>query len=234
MLRLRTRGTSAAGWLTILALIAMTSIIGCGGKEEASAPATGEEVRTAAAAALADDAALAATPAAEGEAAAEDSGLPEVDEAQKIQNFANLYGPITRIEERNWDNRVIEWVVFTPPDPTWVTAAHRGRRARLPLSMITDADAPEDLEGYFQIYPAASSSGRTVSRETVTASAESQTEAAAAETEAAEAPEAEATESAATETEETQVTAAAAEGPPEGASQPARRGSRGGGRGGRG
>ena len=227
MLRLRTRGTSAAGWLTILALIAMTSVIGCGGKEEASAPAAGEEVRTAAAAALADDAALAATPAAEGEAAAEDSGIPEVDEAQKIQNFANLYGPITRVEERNWDERVIEWVVFTPPDPTWVTSAHRGRRAKLPLSMIMDADTPEALEGYFQIYPAGSSAGATVSRETITASAESQTE-------AAEATEAEATESATSETEETQVTAAAAEGPPEGASEPARGGRRGGGRGGRG
>jgi len=224
MLRLRTHGITLAGWLTILALIAMTSIIGCGGKEEASAPATGEEVRTAAAAALADDAALAATPAAEGEAAAEDSGLPEVDEAQKIQNFANLYGPITRVEERNWDERVIEWVVFTPPDPTWVTAAHRGRRARLPLSMITDADAPEDLEGYFQIYPAGSSSGQTVSRETITASA---------------ATEAEATESATTETEapkpaESQATSGAAPAPPEGASEPARGGRRGGGRGGRG
>ncbi len=238
MLRLRTRGISAAGWLTILALIAMTSIIGCGGKEEAAtepAPAEGEEVQSAAATAPADDTAPAATAEGEGEEAAEDSGLPEVDAAQKIQNFANLYGPITRVEERNWDDRVIEWVVFTPPDPTWVTSVHRGRRAKLPLSMITDADAPEDLEGYFQIYPSASGSGRTVSRETITASAESQTEAAAAETEAAEATEAEATTEE-PETEEVQVTAATAQEPPAAPSapEPARGGRRGGGRGGRG
>jgi len=277
MLRLRTRGINAAGWLTILALIAMTSIIGCGGNKEApTAPAAAgdEEAQIDAALTSAGAAAPgaaqqpaatggrrgggragragagdtggrapaaaaqqpAATPSApsEGAEAAADFVISEVDAAQKIQNFANLYGPITRVQERNWDDRVIEWVVFTPPNATWVTPAHRGRRAKLPLSMIMDADAPEALEGYFQIYPTGSSAGQTVSSQTITASAGAQIAAAGAtQTTATETTGAKATQTQAPKPAESQATAAPAQAPPAGASGTGRGGRRGGGRGGR-
>ena len=105
---------------------------------------------------------------AEGEeTAAATTKIPEVDEAEKVRDFAALYGPVTRLDEKDWDGRLLEWVVFTYDGSS---RKLKGRSYKLPLSMVVDAPCAEILEGYFPIYAAtARPTGKTISTQIVTA-----------------------------------------------------------------
>jgi len=93
--------------------------------------------------------------------------ISETEAAAKVHDFAALYGPVTRVEEKNWDGRLLQWVSFTYDGENLKL---KGRRFKLPLSMVVDAPYPEVLEGYFPIYSAAGRlSGKTVSTQTITA-----------------------------------------------------------------
>jgi hypothetical protein len=84
----------------------------------------------------------------------------EVQKAAKIQRFAALYGPVAWTKERNWDGRLIEWVMLK----------HQGRSVKLPASLIMDARRLSILDGYFWIY---NDTGvrRVASKQTITAPA---------------------------------------------------------------
>jgi hypothetical protein len=104
---------------------------------------------------------------AEGEETAVATGIPEVDEAEKVRDFAALYGPVTRLDEKDWDGRVLEWVVFSYDGDN---RKLQGRTFKLPLSMVVDAPCAEILEGYFPIYAAtARPTGKKISAQIVTA-----------------------------------------------------------------
>jgi len=76
--------------------------------------------------------------------------MPEADRAKKIREFASLYGPVTLCYEKNWDGRILQWVMFT----------YRGAHIKMPLSMVLDVAKPKELEDYFVIYPASGSPGK--------------------------------------------------------------------------
>jgi hypothetical protein len=86
--------------------------------------------------------------------------LSEVEKTEKIRAFAAAYGPIQLVQEKNWDDRILNWVTFT----------HEGKKFKMPLVMIYDAPNPEILEGYFGVYPASGSPGKAVATQTITAS----------------------------------------------------------------
>lgn len=68
--------------------------------------------------------------------------ISEDERAKKIRAFVEVYGPVTLAYEKDWDGRVVEWLLFT----------HQGRKVKMPLSMALDVSDPKDLEGYFVIY----------------------------------------------------------------------------------
>jgi len=155
--------------------------------------------------------------------------LSEVEMAEKVEEFASLFGPVSRIKEQYWDDKTTDWLLFTY---TGENRGARGRKVKLPLSMVEDADDLSVLEGYFPIYVVTGlrPSGNVISRQeisvpkiTIAAYKEQYAAKTAAAREAARAEAAEAGEAAAVE-----APAAAAETPAPGG----RRGA-GGGPGGR-
>jgi hypothetical protein len=92
--------------------------------------------------------------------------LSEVEIAEKVQEFASLFGPISRIKEQYWDDKTTDWLLFTY---TGENRGARGRKVKLPLSMVEDADDLSILEGYFPIYvvTALRPSGNVISRQEI-------------------------------------------------------------------
>jgi hypothetical protein len=76
--------------------------------------------------------------------------MSDEERAKKVREFAKNYGPLTLAYEKNWDGRVLEWVMFS----------HKGQSIKMPLSMVLDAPKTKELEGYFVIYPASGSPGK--------------------------------------------------------------------------
>lgn len=113
---------------------------------------------------------------AEGEAeaaAALPAGIPpeeelsEVEQAEKLRDFAAVYGPTTRTEEKDWNGNSLRWVSFTYDGERRTID---GKTIKLPLRMVLNSPYPELLEGWFPIYTAGGRpSGELISRETITA-----------------------------------------------------------------
>jgi len=76
--------------------------------------------------------------------------MSDEERAKRIREFAKDYGPLTLAYEKNWDGRILEWVMFS----------HKGQNIKMPLSMVLDAAKTKNLEGYFVIYPASGSPGK--------------------------------------------------------------------------
>ncbi len=137
----------------------------------ATAPAAGAEQ----AAAPAEDATEAAEgeDAAEGEEPAQKTGISEVDVAKRVNEFSSLYGPLSRVKEKYWNDTTTDWLIFTyTNDGDELTSAQKrlkGRRIKLPVSMAVDAFDLSMLDGYFPIYVATAlrPSGEVVSRQDI-------------------------------------------------------------------
>jgi len=155
---------------------------GRAGRAGAGAPAEGEQVPEAPGPAgeapaeqtpreAADEQAAeeAGAGAAAGPAEAE-TGIAAVDTAAKLRDFAAIYGPTTRVDEKDWDGHVLQSVIVSYDGDDRLLSHIRGKQIKLPLDMIENADYMETLEGYFPIYVAAGRpSGEVVSKETITA-----------------------------------------------------------------
>jgi hypothetical protein len=109
--------------------------------------------------------------AEEEETEAKDTRIPEVDAAAKINDFAALYGPATLIDEETWDGRVLQWVTVSYDLDTDYLQHLKGRKIKLPLSMIMEAELMEALENYFPIYAVSKhrAEGKTIASKTYTA-----------------------------------------------------------------
>jgi hypothetical protein len=92
--------------------------------------------------------------------------LTEVEVAEKVEEFASLFGPVSRIKEQYWDDKATDWLLFTY---TGENRGARGRKIKLPLSMVEDAGDQSILEGYFPIYVVTGlrPSGNVISRQEV-------------------------------------------------------------------
>lgn len=92
--------------------------------------------------------------------------LTEVELAEKVEEFASLFGPVSRIKEQYWDDKTTEWLLFTY---TGENRGARGRKIKLPLSMVEDGGDLSVLEGYFPIYVVTGlrPSGNVISRQEV-------------------------------------------------------------------
>jgi hypothetical protein len=92
--------------------------------------------------------------------------LTDVEIAEKVEEFASLFGPISRIKEQYWGDKATDWLLFTY---TGENRGARGRKVKLPLSMVEDTDDLSVLEGYFPIYVVTSlrPSGNVISRQEI-------------------------------------------------------------------
>jgi len=92
--------------------------------------------------------------------------LTDVEVAEKVEEFASLFGPVSRIKEQYWDDKATDWLLFTY---TGENRGARGRKIKLPLSMVEDAGDQSILEGYFPIYVVTGlrPSGKVISRQEV-------------------------------------------------------------------
>ncbi len=76
----------------------------------------------------------------------EDNGLPytEVEKRDKLQKFADVYGTINWVKEKDWNGKIIERATFR--DDKW-------GNVKVPVALVMDGPYLTMLKPYFRFYP---------------------------------------------------------------------------------